>query len=133
MKPSYDEKKQKKSHGAFDDLFFALITDRTHAGESKPQILPRTGCAVTQYYRMPTAEFQIAAARAETKGSLSARTDGPRSLAGNVLLWCCSYETTRGRRAQIQREPEWKPVAAALKEVPLQGVRSKWISFAAWC
>jgi hypothetical protein len=28
MKPSYDEKKQKKSRIAFSDLFSALITDR---------------------------------------------------------------------------------------------------------
>ncbi|WP_277352282.1 hypothetical protein [Paraburkholderia aromaticivorans] len=35
MKPSYDEKKQKKSPIAFSDLFSALITDRTRARRIK--------------------------------------------------------------------------------------------------
>jgi hypothetical protein len=61
LKPSYDEKKQKKSPIAFSDLFSAWITECNRAGELKPQILPRTEYVMTQYYRMPTTEFQIAA------------------------------------------------------------------------
>jgi hypothetical protein len=35
MKPSYDEKKRKKSRTAFSDLFSASITDRIHARRFK--------------------------------------------------------------------------------------------------
>ncbi|WP_134136907.1 hypothetical protein [Paraburkholderia sp. BL6665CI2N2] len=61
MKPSYDEKKRKKSRIAFSDLFSAPITDLPRDAELKPQILPQIEDAMTQYYRMPTTEFQIAA------------------------------------------------------------------------
>jgi hypothetical protein len=61
MQASYDEKKRKKSHDAFSEFFSSRIAGRSRASDMKAAKLAAFRTATTQYYRTPTAEFQIAA------------------------------------------------------------------------
>jgi hypothetical protein len=64
--------------------------------------LPQIEGAATQYYRPPTAEFQIATRHQKFKGGLLAPVGSAHQRCGNNLFSCCSYEEQRhhGRHSQ---------------------------------
>jgi hypothetical protein len=86
-------KKSEKNRPAHSAIFFpgAYRVDSLF-GARKPQNLPRIDHATTQYYRTPTAGFQIASRRKEIKGRLSARLGSSRGVGANALFSRCSYE-----------------------------------------
>ncbi|MFM0503372.1 hypothetical protein [Paraburkholderia caffeinilytica] len=136
MNPSYDEKKRKKSRIAIGDFFqcplpIVLALDVLNAANPAARLSTSLG-VTTQYYCMPTSDFQIAGTSSGFKGRLSARADAAHGTGGNVLFSWSSYRehlcmtAFRGplHTHAILREPEWTPAADA---------RSKWISSVAWC
>jgi hypothetical protein len=89
--PSYDEKKRKKSHIASGDFFPQTLPITLRLDALKAAKLPAIEGAMTQHYRTPTSEFQIAATSPASKGWLLAHVDGVHGFDGNVLLLWSSY------------------------------------------
>ncbi|NPT47892.1 hypothetical protein GNZ12_42700 [Paraburkholderia sp. 1N] len=85
-------KKSEKNRASQAAIFFpqalpiALTPDALKAAK-----LPAIEGAMTQHYRTPTSEFQIAATSPAFKGWLLAQVDGAHGIDGNVLLLWSSY------------------------------------------
>lgn len=134
---SYDEKKRKKSRTAFSDFFRRMLpvvlTHRLQSRKTCRENWPRFERCPTQYYRKPTAGFQIPAGRIQIKGSLSALVSAAHCDGRNNLFSVYSCDALPGRDRSI-RQGHGAPRAITVRGHEWRSagdVRSRWTSFAA--